>query len=335
VIDGVPLDRLTKWMDERGLGEGPLSEVTTLSGGSQNILVRFRRAEKEYVLRRGPEHKRVNTDQTMRREARLLTALAGSPVPHPTLVAGCGDETVLGGAFYLMEPVDGFAPALHWPHPPHSDDPATVRRMGLEMARAIGELGRLDHIALGLADFGKPDGWLERQVDRWRSQLTGYAEVPGYPPDSLPHVTELAAWLDAHRPARWTPGIIHGDYHFANVLFDPVAPDLVAIVDWELATIGDPLLDLGHLLATWPTDYPTQAGFRPAGLPGRDEVVEAYQQVSGREYSAWYEVLAAYRLAVLVEGTYARYLAGKADEATGMRLHARAIALLDRAITLI
>lgn len=336
-IPGVDLDALVKWMDSAELGSGPLEDLNLLGGGSQNVLLRFRRDGREYVLRRGPEHKRANTDETMRREARILAALSGTDVPHPSLIAACPDETVIGGAFYLMEPVEGFAPAFAWPHTPHSDDDGLQYEMGLEMARAIGELGRLDHTTIGLADFGKPEGWLERQVGRWTSHLRTYSEVPGYPADSLPHVPEIAEWLDAHRPSRWTPGIIHGDFHFANVLFDQHTPKLVAMVDWELATIGDPLLDLGHLLATWPLHFPTLAGFDPTGLPPRDAVIGEYEKTRGTsvEDPTWYEVLAAFRLAIIIEGTYARYLAGQTTEANGRRLHRSAVGLLTRAATLI
>lgn len=336
-IPGVDLDALTTWMDAQGLGAGPLADVNLLGGGSQNVLLRFSRDGRAYVLRRGPEHKRANTDETMRRETRILAALAGSAVPHPELIAGCADETVIGGAFYLMEPVEGFTPAFAWPHPPHSDEEALQHEMGLEMARAIGQLGKLDHTAIGLAGFGKPDGWLERQVGRWTSHLRTYFDVPDYPHDSLPHVPEIAEWLDAHRPTTWTPGIIHGDFHFANVIFDDDTPKLVAMVDWELSTIGDPLLDLGHLLATWPLHFTTIAGFKPAGLPPRDEVIAAYEQVRGAAVKdpTWYEVLAAFRLAIIIEGTFARYLAGKTTEANGQRLHRSAVDLLTRAATLI
>lgn len=336
-IPGVDLDRLLAWMDTQGLGTGAFTEATPLTGGSQNILVRIRRDGPAYVLRRGPEHKRANTDETMRREARVLGALAGSGVPHPGLIAACPDESVLGGAFYLMEPIDGFTPANDWPHPPHSDDEAFVHEMGLEMARAIGRLGAIDHVAVGLGDLGKPDGWLERQVPRWLSHLEGYLKVPGYPPDSLPHVPEIAAWLEAHRPAAWTPGLIHGDFHYANVVFDAERPTLAAMVDWELTTIGDPMIDLGHLLATWPPNFSLFDRFRPAGLPSRDAVIEAYESARGRrvEHVDWYEVLASYRLAIIIEGTLVRAIEGKTTEENGQRLHTDAVGLLNRAVTLI
>jgi aminoglycoside phosphotransferase (APT) family kinase protein len=243
---------LEGWMDAEGVGAGPIRDVAALSGGTQNILLRFCRGDAEYVLRHPPAHPRPESNETMRREARVLAALAGSDVPHPTLVAACGDESVLGAAFYLMVPVDGFNPVAGLP-PLHAGSPAIRRRMGLAMAEGIAALGAVDHARVGLGDFGRPENYLERQVARWKKQLDGYAAMPGWT-DGLPGVARVAAWLDANRPAHFIPGIIHGDYHLANVMFRNDGPELAAIVDWELATIGDPLIDLGWLLATWPAD---------------------------------------------------------------------------------
>lgn len=123
--------------------------------------------------------------------------------------------------------------------------------MGLSMADALAKLGAVDHVAVGLADFGKPEGFLERQVPRWLSELESYSQYDGYPGPQIPGIDQVSAWLEQHRPAHWTPGIMHGDYHAANVMFSRTGPEVVAIVDWEMCTIGDPLLDLGWLLATW------------------------------------------------------------------------------------
>jgi aminoglycoside phosphotransferase (APT) family kinase protein len=210
-------------------------------------------------------------------------------------------------------------------------------QLGLCMVDAAARLSKIDVSGPDLSSLGKPQGWLERQVPRWRSQLESYSKIENYPGPALPHVERVARWLDRHRPKRWRVGLIHGDFHFANVLFDHGTPKLVALVDWELATIGDPLLDLGHLLATWPLHFSTLAGFRAAGLPRRDEVIAAYERVRGVgvEDPTWYEVLPAFRLAIIIEGTYARYLAGKTTEANGRRLHRSAVDLLTRAATLI
>ena len=154
-------------MDDQGLPRGPLERIELLAGGTQNVLVRFARAGREYVLRRGPRHLRPKSNDALRREARVLAALADTDVPHPRFIAGCLDESVMGGAvFYLMEPVDGFNPTTGLPAL-HASDPAIRHEMGLEAADAIARLGRVDHLAVGLADFGRPEGFLERQVPRW------------------------------------------------------------------------------------------------------------------------------------------------------------------------
>ena len=336
-IAGVDLDVLAKWMDAQGLGSGPIEDAGLIAGGTQNILLRFTRSGRGYVFRRPPPHKRANSDETMRREARVLAALAGSDVPHPALIAAHGDVELLGAAFYLMEPVDGFNATVGLPEL-HRTDPDVQRSMGLSMADAIAAVGRVDIEAAGIADLGKPVGWLERQVERWRSHLASYDAVDGYRGADIPGVEEVAAWLDAHRPASWTPGLIHGDFHFANVLIRPDRGELAAIVDWELTTIGDPLLDLGWLLATWPRpDGPVAGavGIQPwDGFPVAEELVARYGERSDRDLGAiaWYEVLACYKLGIILEGTHARACAGQADRAIGDQLHASTVGLFQRAV---
>jgi aminoglycoside phosphotransferase (APT) family kinase protein len=340
-IEGVDFASLAAWMDAEGLPAGEIERAEELTGGSQNILVRFERGGRAYVLRRPPVHKRANSDETMRREARVLGALSGTDVPHPGLIAACADEAVLGGAFYLMEPVDGFnatagLPALH-------RERADLRhRMGIAMAEAAARLGAVDWRAVGLEDFGRPDGYLERQVARWWSQLEGYAALEGYPGPEIPGAEDVARWLEANRPADWTPGILHGDYHLANMLFEPTTGEIAAVIDWELSTIGDPLLDLGWLLATWPDPKGGGAGavgVEPwEGFPTREELIAAYEVFSGRRVAHladWYLVLACYKLGILLEGTHARACAGKAPKAIGDVLHAQTIALFERATRLL
>ncbi|QHD67467.1 phosphotransferase [Sphingobium yanoikuyae] len=335
----VDIESLAAWMTDQGLGSGPIDNVTPLAGGTQNILLRLTRDGRDYIFRRPPAHPRPNSNETMRREARLLRAIAGTNVPHPALIADCGDEDVLGVAFYLMEPVDGFNPVGQLPMP-HAGSPTMRHAMGLALVDGIAALGALDHQALGLADFGRPDNFLGRQVDRWRSQLAGYGEFSDWTgPQALPSVDAIAAWLERHRPADFTPGIMHGDYHLANVMYRPDSGDLAAIIDWELATIGDPLLDLGWVLATWPdgSGASTVSVTPWEGFPTAAELVARYGAGSARDLSAvdWYHVLACYKLGILLEGTHARACAGKAPRDTGDRLHSRAIHLFDRAQALI
>ena len=158
-VDGVDLDRLRQWMDEQCLGSGDLTDVSPLAGGTQNILLGFRRADRAYVLRRPPMHKRANSDDTMRRESKVLAALAGTDVPHPGFIAGEADPDVLGASFYLMEPVDGFNASVGLPEP-HRSDPAIQREMGFALIDGAAALGTVDHVEVGLGDFGRPEGYL-------------------------------------------------------------------------------------------------------------------------------------------------------------------------------
>jgi aminoglycoside phosphotransferase (APT) family kinase protein len=329
-------------MDREGLPAGRFEDVGTLAGGTQNVLLRFRRGSRAFVLRRGPPHLRPVSNDVMRREARVLRALAGTAVRHPRFIAGCMDETVMSGAvFYLMEPVDGFNPSVTLP-PLHASDAAVRREMGFEIVDAIAELAAVDHAAVGLGDLGKPDGFIERQVSRWLGELESYSRFEGYAGPAIPGVARVAAWLDDNRPSTWTPGIMHGDYHFANVLYEHTTPRLAAIVDWEMCTIGDPLLDLGWLIATWPDATRRgavgAAGIGAAGgLPATAEIVARYAERSTRDLAAidWYAVLACFKLGIVLEGTHARASAGKAPKAVGDMLHATTLGLFERAEALI
>lgn len=332
--EGVNLAALAEWMDGAGLPTGPIEQPRVLSGGTQNVLLYFRRGGETYVLRRPPLHKRGNSDETMRREARVLAALAGSDVPHPRLVAACPDVEVLGAAFYLMESVDGTNPNVELS--PGYDDPAWRHQLGLAMADGAAAVGAFDHVAAGLSDLGKTDGWLERQVPRWRAHLDTYRDFAGYDGPDIPGVEQVGRWLEGNRPASWTPGLIHGDYHLSNVLAMRDRPGLAAIVDWELTTIGDPMLDLGWLLATWPGEGGSVVGsatIAPTGFPTPAELVARYAEGSVRDasYAPWYEVLACYKLGIILEGTHARACAGMAPKATGDQLHASTLGLFARA----
>ena len=324
-------------MTGHGLGSGPLEDVSEITGGTQNVMLRFRRDGREYVFRRGPRHLRPVSNRVILRETRVLGALAGTDVPHAGLIAVCEDPSVLGDAvFYLMEPVTGFnagsgLPALH------AAD-ATVRHgMGLSMADAAARLGAVDHVAVGLADFGKPEGFLERQVPRWLSELESYTQFDNYPGPDIGDVEAVAGWLRERQPSSFAPGIMHGDYHAANVMFSPAGPEVVAIVDWEMSTIGDPLLDLGWMLATWyrPGREPVLPNqlMGAGGLATPQELVDRYAANTTRDLSDidWYTVMACFKLGIILEGSNARAAAGLAPREIGDVLHTATVRLFERA----
>jgi aminoglycoside phosphotransferase (APT) family kinase protein len=332
---GVDLTALERWLGD----ERPITDVKPVGGGTQNIMLRFRRGGREYVLRRGPRHLRPRSNDALRREIRVLGALADTDVASPRIVAACEDETVLGGAvFYLMEPVDGFNATVEVPEL-HTRDAGVRHAMGFAAIDALATLHAVNHEAVGLGDLGRPEGFLERQVPRWLGELESYSRHDGFHGHELPAVDDVAAWLERDIPRAWTPGIVHGDYHLANLMFATDSHDVAAIVDWEMCTIGDPLLDLGWLLATWPDPgnpaHAVAAGALGAlgGLPAPEDLIARYAERSARPVDRidWYTVLACFKLGIVLEGTHARACAGKASRDVGDFLHNAAVALLQRA----
>lgn len=334
--EGFDIARLQAWMDAHGLPGGEVTGLRILTGGTQNILLRFDRAGRGYVLRQPPPFSIAGAGRTVLREAQAIGALARTDVPHARLVATCADAAVTGGPFFIMEEIEGFNAGVGMPAL-HAASPGIRNRMGFAVVDALAAIRAVDYVAVGLADFGKPEGFLERQVDRWRSQLEGYAQFEGWPgPAGLPAVDPIRKWLDANLPPSFKPGLMHGDFHLKNLLFHNDGPEVAAVIDWELATIGDPLVDLGWLLATWPGpngDY-TSFIIEPwDGFPSGEEIVHYYGSVTGQalDHVLWYQVFACYKLALIIEGTFARACAGKADMAVGERLHGNARRLLARA----
>lgn len=334
----IPVDLLVlrEWMDDRGIGTGPITDAVRLSGGTQNILVRFRRGSDVMVLRCPPPSKRAHSDRVMEREARVLGALASSNVPHPRMLGACDDTAVLGSSFFIMEAVDGENPTLGLPAGYRAAEDWR-HRLGLSMADAAAAIANVDYVACGLGDLGRPDGFLHRQVPQWLKHLESYTSTPGYPGPQLPHLDKLTAWLTDNLPSSFTPGLMHGDFHFANIMCRRDRPGIAAVIDWELSTIGDPLMDLGWLLATWPDSR--DAPLPPLrlepweGFPTAEQLISRYREQTKCNLDAlpWYQAMASFKLGILLEESYARSCAGKADAAVGRGLHASAISLFDRA----
>ena len=314
-MSALDVDALSVWVGERLPGDGPLT-AERIEGGASNEMFRLERGTDVWVLRRPPLHRTSKTSQNVSREVRLLDALTSTDVRVPRVVLRCDDADVIGSPFYVMEFIDGFTPRDPLPSP--FDDHVDARyELGVELIDGLAAVANVDWRAVGLDGFGKPEGFLERQVPRWLSQLETYKtrDIPG--------IDEVARWLEGNIPRAQEPAIIHGDYQFINVMFAHGAPArLAAIVDWEQATIGDPLLDLGWVIAGWSEpDEPLRFGskyFRDRrGLPSRAELVERYAKITGRDVERldYYIVLSLFKLACVLEGSYYRFAVGKSTHA--------------------
>nr|WP_308160426.1 phosphotransferase family protein [Mycolicibacterium goodii] len=301
--------RLGEWMDDAALpGKDEPLTARFLSGGTQNVIYELRRGAAHCVLRMPPPGAPPDRDTGILREWRIIAALDGTDVPHTEAVAMCDDASVLGRPFYLMGYVDGWSPMdCHgvWPEPFNSD-PSTRPGLSYQLAEGIALLSKVDWRERGLVGLGRPDGFHERQVDRW----TGFLErikrrdLPGF---------EIATdWLRTHRPLDYIPGLMHGDYQFANVMYRHGAPaTLAAIVDWEMGTVGDPKLDLAWMVQSWPTGENDSGAIDYVdmrGMPTREEVVAYYAEVSGRQVDDldYYLVLARWKLAIVLEQGFQR-----------------------------
>ena len=303
--------KLSQWLDTVLPGGPAAVDVKQIKGGASNVIYRVQRAGKTYALRRPPSVKNDPTSNNMRRELTLLKALGRSEIAHPRLVAACEDDAVLGVPFALMEWVEGFSPQA--PFPEGFSTPEAKRAMAEELIDGIATVSNADWQALGLIGFGKPDNFLERQVDRWLSQLERARSR------DLKYLDEICVWLRENTPVMQRAALIHGDYQFINVMFAPeLPPKLAAIVDWESATIGDPLLDLGWVLAGWqePGEGTTHATYVDwAGFPPRAEMAARYAAKTGLDVRAlpFYMALALFKLAVIMEGWYFRHLKGESS----------------------
>lgn len=339
----IDIHSLQTWMDDQGIGSGLITQPTLISGGTQNILARFQRGNLDLVLRRPPLKPRPKNNSLILREATVLRALDGTGIPHPRLIATCEDNTVLGGVdpdtravFYLMEAVDGFNPLAEIPS--GIDDDTGRKHMVAQAAVTLAELGEIDHREVGLDKFGRPDGFLERQVGRWISEHESYVGLSGYPADPLPNFDQVAQFLSANLPTNYRPGIMHGDYHLGNLLFTPDEGRLAAVVDWEMSSIGDPLVDLGRLLAAWPDEHEDVDPFRGAiwnsgTMPSPQFLVDRYRERTTRSLDdlPWFTILGCFKLGIILESTYARACAGQASQSLGALMHTAAIQLFTRA----
>ncbi|NKQ51613.1 phosphotransferase family protein [Amycolatopsis sp. K13G38] len=295
---------LTGWLAERTGNPGPWT-TRRLTGGNSNETCLVSTGEVTYVLRRPPAHSLSASAHSVSREHRLLTALDPTEVPVPHPVALSEDPPAL-----VMEHIPDAVSLT-------SELPATygedaVTRVADQVVDALAAVHTLDWRAAGLTGFGRPEGFLERQPERWYKQWRSIARRP------LPTLERLAEWLERERREGGPPALLHGDFHVDNCLFSAREPKLLAVIDWEMATIGDPLLDLGLLLALWGQHQGMawiQGFSRAPGAPPREHLLARYEDATGRRVRdiRYYQCLALFKLAAIVEAAWSQYLDGQLD----------------------
>lgn len=314
-VEGLDTDALATWLETEvpGLLSGPL-EATLITGGKSNLTYAVTDGSTEVIVRRPPLGHVLATAHDMSREHRVITALGPTDVPVPETFALCDDETVIGAPFYVMERVSGT---------PYSRA-TQLESLGTDRTRVITErmidtlvaLHAVDPADVGLDDFGRPDGYLERQVRRWKKQLDASRSR------ELPGMDELIAHLDANVPESGDATIVHGDFRLDNILVDD-SDQVAAVLDWEMSTLGDPLADLALLLSyqqlaetvkpsgtisAMVTDAPLAPGYLSA-----DDVLRRYHEQSGRDVDdlGFHLALAFFKLAVVLEGIHFRHSHGQ------------------------
>jgi aminoglycoside phosphotransferase (APT) family kinase protein len=329
--------RLARWLDERLGGSEPIRAWPLRGGGSCQIFG-IERGGERFALRRAPPKASSSTAHDVLREFRILDAIRDQDVRIARPRVSCDDPDVAGAPFYVMEYVEGVPIRQKLPdaYAAAIDDQA---RALTEHIDALAEIHRVDWRGCGLDGLGKPEGYLERQVPRWLAQLDSYRCR------DLRHVDALATWLAAKRPPEQPPALVHGDYKLDNVLFSPERPArALAVVDWEMASIGDPLVDLAWSLIFYPEPGNALAlgaagqpgGFQVDSLPPVEAMVERYARAAERDVSSlgWYAVFSPWKLAIVLEGSYAKHVRGESDHAAHAFFGPMADRLLERAAAL-
>lgn len=305
------VDSLRRYLDDHGLGEGELS-WQRIGDGHANITYLIQRGDTSYVLRRGPRPPHPPSTHDMIREARIQRLVAAAGVAVPNIVSLCEDPQVVGAPFYVMDYLDGTV--ITDQIPPQLDAPDQRKATGLAAIDALVALHSLDVTHGELASIGRPDGYLERQVRRFSTLWDQTTER------TLPEVSAVRRWLAERVPQSQRASVVHGDYRIGNLMYERGAPARVsAILDWEMATLGDPLADLGYLTATYtgPDSTGTPIELTPVtrepGYPTRDELLTRYGDATGLDLShlPWYQVLALWKAAIFCEAMYTRWLHGE------------------------
>lgn len=324
-----PKGPLTEWLDIHipALGKGEL-QTSLLSGGTSNVVLTLDRGDRKMILRRPPAVPPPGAEKGVLREARILSALTGTNVPHPHCFGVCDDISILGAPFFVMEMVDGWAPNLrdekiHNQSP--FDKPPYIYGLPFAIVDGLITLANLDYQAIGLEGFGRPDNFLERQVDRWSGQLASYKDRYGYAGRALAGYAETEKWLRENVLKSDVRGIIHGDVGTPNMMFHHGPPPrLAAMIDWELSTIGDPMIDIGWFTGAMrdenaPDRISETALNDPRHFPTRQELARYYCAGTGRNIDdfEYFSILAKFKSGCLLEYKVAQAEAGHLSKETG------------------
>jgi len=318
--------RLERWLTTKIPDFSELLAFEKFPGGQSNPTYRLTTPGASYVLRRKPFGPLLPSAHAVDREYRLLTALhpTGFPVPRPILL--CEDDDVIGAIFYVMELVDG---RTLWPGPLPHETPQVRGETYRAMIETLAQLHAIDHEAIGLSDYGRGGNYFERQIARWTKQYRASQT------DEILEIERLIEWLPNTLPEQSGNAIIHGDYRLDNLIFAPDKASVAAVIDWELATIGDPLADLAYLMMNWIMPIDGRAGllgtdFRASGIPTIEEGIAIYCRAAGREAVpdlTWYFAFNLFRLTAIVQGVKRRMMDGNASSAQAERAVAQLPAL--------
>jgi aminoglycoside phosphotransferase (APT) family kinase protein len=330
-VTALDVDALARWMETHAPGfRGPLT-AEKFPGGQSNPTFRIASPSGDYVLRRKPPGQLLKSAHAVDREFRVISALSTTDVPVPKALALCVDESVIGTMFYVMEHVQG---RVFWDPAMPDSSPAERKAVYDAMNAALAALHRVDVAAVGLADFGRPGDYFARQVSRWSDQYRASETQP------IPAVDRLIAWLDANRPPDdGRVSLVHGDYRIDNMIFAPDSARLLAIIDWELSTLGHPFSDLAYQCMQWRLphegDFRGLAGVERAssGIPTEEAYVEAYCRRMGLTgIPGWTFCLAFsfFRLAAILQGVLKRALDGNASNPERGLKMGKAVPLLAR-----
>lgn len=318
VREGEELDieKLGAYLD-RELGPGGPLEIEQFPGGHSNLTYLVRRGDDEYVLRRPPFGSKVKSAHDMGREHRVLSKLSTVHSWAPKPLVFCQDHDVIGSDFYLMNRIRGVILRKEPPRGLTIDEP-TARALSEMLVDTLADMHNIDLGAIGLGDFGRPEGYIERQITGWTKRYHGSKT------DDVPEVIQVADWLAANMPADGPPGLIHNDFKFDNMVLDPDdITRVIGVLDWEMCTVGDPLMDLGTSLSYWvQADDPQpmqMMRFGPTTSPGmltRAEIVERYAAKTGRDVSniVFYFCYGLFKTAVVVQQIYYRFATGKTND---------------------